>query len=320
MTIDLEAIRYPSDDDRAHRAGSDPDWQESFVLSWWDDVAGIGGFHRVAHEPNRGLGNVLSGVVTAAGRRFRRNEESLPLREGDRHGGAFGAAGHRVRFDGGFAFEVDEPECEMSLRFEDFYPLYNYWALTGSLSDYRDIGADHYQVAGRVVGEVRLGADTYRVDGLGHRDHSWGIRHWTALLGHRWLAGTVGPELSFSLITTQLASGVISRVGMAAIEGEVVPLSDVDVVVHLEPDGLTHRGGEGTGRLPGGEELRVESEVVDGIVVTMRGLRVVEGIGRARVGDRVGFCDLEQSDNPSARADGPLVALRAAVDDGLTSR
>jgi hypothetical protein len=138
------------------------------------------------------------------------------------------------------------------------------------------------------------------------------------LVGHRWFAGTLGPDLSFSLITTQLAEGQLSRNGLVVRDGEVFPLSDVDVVVHLEPDGFTHRGGTATARLPDGTEVCFDSEVVDGLVIEIHGLRVVEGIGRVRVGDRVGFCDLEQSNNPEVRAGAAGLALRAVTADGLT--
>lgn len=318
--LDLEAMRYPPEDDRPHAPGADPSWQESYVVSWWDDTAGIGGFTRLGRAPHEGTSSVLFGVLSADGTRFRRNDEGIAL-PADKGPDRFVAdRGHWASFDEGLCFEAREPDCDLSLSFEDFYEPFNYFTATSDSLVGKEVAPDHYQVGGRVTGTARLGDRTYEIDGLGHRDHSWGPRRWQAIVGHRWFAGTLGPELSFSLITTYLDGGQLSRLGLVVRDGEVFCLSDVDVVVHLEPDGLTHRGGVGTGRLPDGSELRFESEVADGLVIEVHGLRVVEGIGRVRIGDKVGFCDLEQSNNPAVRAGAAGLALRAASVDGLSRR
>lgn len=318
---ELEAISYGPDDTRPHVPADDAAWQESFVVSWWDDDRGVGGFHRIGQQPAAGTASVLCGVVSTEGTRFRRTDEHVALSPTGTDRDAFAAGpAHRVRFSEGLCFEVDEPDCEMVLHFEDFYPAYNYWALTSDSLLSADIAPDHYQIAGRVHGSLRLGDRELSVDGLGHRDHSWGARHWTALVGHRWLAGTMGPQFSFSMITSHLATGELSRVGMVVRDGEVATLGDVDIVVHLEPDGLTHRGGTATARLPDGEELAFEAETVDGIVTSIRGLSVVDGLGRVRVGEMTGFCDLEQSNNAEVRRQAVPLALRAINEEGLSVR
>jgi hypothetical protein len=153
-----------------------------------------------------------------------------------------------------------------------------------------------------------------------HRDHSWGDRTWSAVLAHRWLAGSFGADLSFSLVTTLLPGGKVVRMGFVARDGEILTVRDSDVAVVLEPDGTSHRGGYGTGLLPGGEVLRIDVEVIDGILITIRNLAVVEGIGRVTSGDRVGFCDLESSNNPRQGTDPPPPCLRAVSLDGVSQR
>ena len=254
--LDLAAVRYPEDDDRPHEPGGGSDWQESYVFAWWDDAAGIGGFFRTGHETGRNAASALVGLVTKDGLRYRRNLEDLPLTAGDRKDDTFGAAGgaYAVHFgDGTRRFEIHDGDCDLALDVGDFYPMYNYYAVTSGQVVGRQVGSDHYQVAGRVTGTVRLAGRDFAVDGLCHRDHSWGDRQWSAVLAHRWLAGTFGPELSFSLVTTLLPGGRMVRMGFVARHSEILRVSDSDVAVFLEPDGTSHRGGYGTGLLPDGE-------------------------------------------------------------------
>lgn len=322
-TLDLASVRYPAADDHPHEPGGGPDWQESYVFAWWDDAAGIGGFFRTGHETGRSVASALVGLVTADGLRYRRNLEDLPLTAGDRGDGFFGVGdgAYTVRFgDGTRRFEIHDGDCDLSLDFEDFYPMYNYYAVTSGQAVGKQVGSDHYQVAGRVAGTVRVAGRHFEVDGLGHRDHSWGDRKWSAVLAHRWLAGSFGPELSFSLVTTLLPGGHMVRMGFVVRDGEVLTVRDSDVAVLIEPDGTSHRGGYGTGLLPGGERLRLDVDVIDGILITLRNLAVVEGIGRVTSGDRVGFCDLEASNNPRQGSDPPPRCLRAVSEDGVSQR
>jgi hypothetical protein len=322
-TLDLAAVRYPEFDDRPHEPGGGPDWQESYVFAWWDDNAGIGGFFRTGHETGRDAASALVGLVTADGLRYRRNLEDLPLTAADRKDDAFAAAdgAYTVRFgDGTRRFEIHDGDCDLELDVDDFYPMYNYYAVTSGQEVGRQVGSDHYQVAGRVTGSVRIGGRQFTIDGLGHRDHSWGDRKWSAVLAHRWLAGSFGPELSFSLVTTLMPGGHMIRMGFVARDGEILTVRESDVAVVMEPDGTSHRAGYGTGVLPGGEPLRLDVEVIDGILITIRNLAVVEGIGRVTWGDRVGFCDLEVSNNPRQGTDPPPPCLRAVSEDGLSQR
>src|SRR3546814_9052230 len=78
----------------------------------------------------------------------------------------------------------------------------------GSLS--RSFAANHFEAAGEVKGEVRIVGKRIAIDGLCYRDHSWGVRDWSAaLLTHRWFTGTFGPALSFGLTTWHDADGIM---------------------------------------------------------------------------------------------------------------
>ena len=50
---------YPPEDEGAHPHGTEPNWQESVVLVWWDLKQSIGGYLRIGHEPNHNGGEAV---------------------------------------------------------------------------------------------------------------------------------------------------------------------------------------------------------------------------------------------------------------------
>jgi hypothetical protein len=191
----------------------------------------------------------------------------------------------------------------------------------GGHGDGRDtIAPQHFEVSGRVRGTVQAGRRRWEVDGLFHRDRSWGIRHWSTVLASRWCVGTVGPELSFSLAAYVSDKGNVNRAGYAVRHGRAEALRDIDVVVHQEVDGLSFRGASARARLSDGSALAIESEVVDGAVYESRSSLLVQGIGPALANGRSGFTDVEVLNNLRQGSARPPVLVRAWMGDGLDER
>src|SRR2546421_7557434 len=71
MAINL--VHYGDHDEAPHDPGPDPAWQESVFLHWFDPKVGVGGIHRIGHEPAAGVTVGWCGVVSTDGTRFRRN-------------------------------------------------------------------------------------------------------------------------------------------------------------------------------------------------------------------------------------------------------
>ncbi|HLF41677.1 MAG TPA: propanediol utilization protein [Acidimicrobiia bacterium] len=318
---------YDASDEFTHKPGEEDDWQESIFLCWYDEAAGIGGLHRLGQEPNLGLANVWCGLVTDAGTRFRREDGAVPF--GDRgDDGIGGGPGQLMRAvpgggsGGGPAvrMEVREPGCALDLDFTDFHPMLNLWTVGGAGSLEAEFAPHHYEASGRVTGTVRLDGRTYEIDGLGHRDHSWGVRRWETVLAHRWCGGTFGPSRSFSSVAWHATDGSFVTAGWIIDDGEPVRAESLDVVIHQEPDGLSHRGGDLSFALPDGREVRVAATTVDGVVFGHRGYRGVDAICRAESDGRRGFCDLEASTRVVSDGRTPVLALRATLDAGVTRR
>jgi len=297
-------------------------WQDSAFVVWHAADAGIGGVIRIGHEPDHAGGVVALwfGLVTEDGRRYRRNT-SLPLTAADRLDNGFGAHGgsYQLVWEDTLRMRVDDEDCHVDLAIEDFYPRTDFFPATaGTLVD--DFASSHFETSGRITGTVRLGDAEYEVDGLCHRDRSWGTRRWDTLLNHRWIPGTVGPELSFGSISWHGSDGSLRQFGYVVRDGEVVRAEEVDVVVAIEADGVSPRGATATWRFADGEEFVLECTPIDGVVFVQHEVVSMDNICAVSVDGRRGFCDLELSTNPRGGTRPLTLALGAALQDGLTER
>ena len=295
-------------------------WQESAFVVWEAREAGIGGVIRIGHEPNHagGISALWFGLVTRDGTRYRRNTTNQ-LGPADRLENGYGALEGRYRmvYDERLRILADDEDCRVELEVEDFYPRMDFFAKdAGSLTE--EFASSHFETSGRITGSVELGGVGYEVDGLCHRDRSWGLRRWDTLLNHRWVPGTFGPELSFGSIAWHAVDGTLRRFGYVVRDGEVTMAEDIDVVVQMEPDGMTVRGGTSTWTLPGGEQLVIECAPMDGIVFEHHGVASVDHICEVEHDGLLGFCDLEVSTNPRAGSGPVTTALRATNVDGLS--
>jgi len=309
---------FPIEDEYGHEIGSDPSWQESVVLTWWDHARGVGGFHRIGHEPGRGSATSWVGIATLEGLRFRQHR-NVPLRAGDHGTNVFRCSdAYEMRFEGKAIWTIREDDCRMTLEAEDYTPRFDLFRGGGTVTD--DFAPGHLEAAGPVRGRLRLGERSYEVDGLGYRDHSWGRRDWNSLLSHRWIAGTCGPELTFNAASWHGRDGTLRTFGIVVRNGEVTYAEGVDILVAMEIDATTHRGGVLKLTLPSAEEIVLEPKPVDGFVTLHNGIACVDELCLFEYRGKQGFCDFEISTNPRGGSE-PITALvGATMETGLSWR
>ena len=274
-------------------------WQESLVLVWYDDEQGVGGYHRVGHLPNRGTSNVWCGIFTSAGHRYRSNVEDLTLRPEDREPPIYRAGVQTFSFEDRMRLAVEDEGVAAQLEVEDFLAPDDVWEHVDRTEIEAQTAANHNEAAGRVRGTIRLGDQEWTVDGLCHRDHSWGPREWNQIAAHRWIAGCCGPDLAFTLVQLIGRDGRPMFAASVLDDGRMRRSNDVEVVTHLDFDGLSGRGGSAIARFDdGGPELRLECEGVRGFTFTMDDFKITDLISRVTTSDgRTGFCDFEYSNN-----------------------
>jgi hypothetical protein len=323
-------MNFYSDEDFLHPPAADADWQESVVLMFSDEDSGLAGFFRIGSEPNLGLSQVYFNLVSRDGLRFRHNPFDLPMQAGDRTPDGFAAGPLRWRIPDRKFVQLTGTQGEVSLdlRLHDFYAS-TPWQMLGA-GGLEKLAPGHVESSGRVEGRVVVGDRVFDLrNALGHRDHSWGRRDVRVMRSFRWVAGTCGPQLSFSGLALHMANGYFMRAGFVRRDGVLCPLRDFDVVAQVNPDGLTVRGGTAEWTLTDGSRIRLEASVIDGIITSYRsdhggpGSHVgVEGLSSVRCGDLRGFCDFNVSNNLAGgeQAAPSICEEYASLTPGLSQR
>ena len=86
------------------------------------------------------------------------------------------------------------------------------------------------------------------------------------MLNHRWITGTFGPRLSFFALIVQGANGDFHPAGFTIENDHVRVTNNFDIVMHVEADGLTHRGGELVYRFDDGSTTEIRFRAIDGAI------------------------------------------------------
>ncbi|MGA5544948.1 DUF7064 domain-containing protein [Mycobacterium sp. NPDC051198] len=322
MKRDGRAVnRYTPQDNYVHAAPAADDlhFQDSHWCMWYDDTRGLAGMHRFAVHPTLETSNYWCAVFSGAGGRYRSSGWDLPWTQPEDAAYRV-AAGQEIDLSGNqYRVRVSEPGCEVDVVWESERPMFSY---LGDDDTTAEMAGNHFEGVGRVTGTVILGGETTSVDAVAFRDRSWGPRLYSAVRAHRWFAGTLGPDLCFS------ATAVLAVGGRLVFDGILVDgdthyrTSDVDIIIHQEADGLTHRGGELVMRFDNRPEFRVTGTVVDGAVfpAAAGSLQIVDTICVAESEGRTGFCNVEASNNIHADGPEPILGVRACIIDGLSTR
>jgi hypothetical protein len=314
-------IGFDASDEGPHRATANPHWQESVLLHWYDEAKGIGGWHRIGHEPNNqgGRAALWSYLFSREGWQYRRCGE-VALTQDDCFTSGFGA-GPKLRFayeDDAAKWRIRDDGLSADIKCRNLFALVDPFPRDDEVAAKRF--AHHFEVAGRVTGTVTHDGKTIAIDGYGYRDHSWSERDWeNGMLNHRWFTGTLGPSFSFAAITAQSREGKLTRVGFVARNGKVQRTRDVDVIAYIEPDGLTHRGGQIRMTLDGGEKIFIRCRPVAGVLFTRGTVVMVEMMCEAEGHGLKGYCDAEISTNPRDGKGPVRLSLNANMSDGFSA-
>jgi hypothetical protein len=185
-------------DEAAHAPGEERLWNESWYFDFLDAGATFGGYVRIGLVPNLGVCWYWACVVGADRPLVAVVDHEVPLPA---------SPSLEVRSDGLWAdHNVEEPLARWSLgleahgvRLDDPADAYRgargdptplgfdlEWETDGEVFRHPP-GLDRYEVPCRVHGEVLLGDERIELDGVGQRDHSWGVRDWWSV-GWCWSA------------------------------------------------------------------------------------------------------------------------------------
>jgi hypothetical protein len=260
-------LRLDPSDEYMHPLEEASNFNESMYFNLVDGARGVGGFFRLGNRANEGRAEMTTCVYLPDGRvafMFDR-----PAIEGN---DAFDAGGMRFEVVEPFreltaSYEgqvvlLDDPlamadprtafrenpwtECRAELTFRGISPVYGGEPVNDDGSPIPESGEGfargHYEQHTAGTGTITVGDDTWNVDGLGLRDHSWGPRHWQSPWWYRWLTANLGPDFGFVVTIVAGRDGSRRMGGMVLRDGAYEHVTDAAIETVWVGDDLYHQG------------------------------------------------------------------------------
>jgi hypothetical protein len=94
----------------------------------------------------------------------------------------------------------------------------------------RDFSLGHFNQHMLVSGSVRIGKQSWHIDGAGWRDHSWGPRYWQNIYFHRLFMVNFADGRGLMLLKITDPSGRARRLGVLLVDGEYEEVLDFDLI------------------------------------------------------------------------------------------
>lgn len=310
---------FPADDDGTHLPATDPHWQESFLVLWGDLDQDCGGLFRIGHSPHLNDGEMTVWAYGYTPSKVYGFDTDHAKNDGDcwSSGQSAGTVA-RYNFDGQkTSWTYSGDSVAFDLVATDYHAPISLWRTEES-----NLAYPHSEAACSISGQLSVAGQEFEVDGKGLRDHSWGVRHWEKGKVHRWFNASFGPDLSMCLLTMYSeGTGVIRRLGYVVRDGVVHYSEDVDIVVYMEPDGATHRGGVGRIKLETGEMLEFIAEpITKGFYMSRHGRYLCQTMCRVSYNGRLGVGDFEITENAHAGSQAPAVLVNGLIENSVYDR
>ena len=93
----------------------------------------------------------------------------------------------------------------------------------------RDFSLGHFNQHGRARGVIKVGDESWEIDGHGWRDHSWGPRYWQVIYFYRLFIANFPNGDGFMLLKITDQAGKVRREGVLLVDGEYEEVMDLDV-------------------------------------------------------------------------------------------
>jgi hypothetical protein len=249
----LTRFRLEPRDEYPHQPGPERNFNESVYSNAFDRATGLGGWMRIGNRPNEGRAELSVCLYLPDGRiacQFQR-----PAIDGNT---GFHAGGLRVdvleplrgigmEYDGELLLlpgpePLRDPPTMIATaarvagavqwRHEGVSPVHGGMPVgPRQRTAYgRRFSLAHFNQHTRVTGTVRVGGQSWSLDGYGWRDHSWGPRYWQNVHWYRLFMAAFGPHRGFMLLKITDRRGKTLRTGVLLVDGEYEEVVDLDVV------------------------------------------------------------------------------------------
>lgn len=269
-------------DEQLHEPGTGEHWQESYYFNWSEADGSSFGLARIGYNPAaRKIDGVLLtmrdgkpefiypaiGIDDAAERRpeaqygLRANDLTFTMRE------------PLARWHIGLTGKVDLTWT----AFHEPHDFHDGLHVIGATDEELALAPAHFEQCGVVRGTVSINGRRREVEGLGHRDKSWGARDWDGIIGWEWLTAQFGEDLAFNATVWYPPEGDASVPGgFVTRDGENRAL--VATAVDYEWTGLEHVPRAATIRFTDeqGEEYEVRATALAQFPLFKKGLFIQE--------------------------------------------
>lgn len=276
-------VRLEPHDEYMHELGPESNFNESMYFNLYDPAQGVGGWFRCGNRANEGYAEMTVCLYLPGGRvafMYKRPEID--------NNDAFDAGGIRFevlepfkRLDVTYSGKVvilDEPlqmadpktaftnnpyaECEVRIEYSGVSAMFGGEPDEPHEKPGEEFAKGHYEqlIAGK--GTIRVGDETWDVDGFGLRDHSWGPRYWQAPWYYRWLTANFGPDFGFMGSRVARRDGEGTRGGFVWEDGELHLCRDFEIQTEWQGEDTYHQGISAVLR-SGDKEWKVTGEVLN---------------------------------------------------------
>lgn len=235
------------DTDVVHEFGDHADWNESFYFNFYDRVQDICGFMRIGLKPNRDEKSMFFFLMMPDGshlgtRMAEPFKDSEFKANGLKYQKVVAEKTWKVDYHGVMArtegAKLENVNVSMSLEFNALHPIFNYrkCVTKEDIALSNMTATEHTEQYGRLTGSLKVGGKEFKIDALGERDHSWGVRDWIAPNMWIWLTAQFSEGLAMNLTKLFVEDGVVDA-GYLHKDGQNLPIVKAEVETDYGDDG-----------------------------------------------------------------------------------
>ncbi|MCK4247568.1 MAG: hypothetical protein KAX04_03420 [Methanomicrobia archaeon] len=231
--------------DILHTPSTHREWNESFYFNCYDKKNDICAFMRIGLKPNKNEKSMFCFFMMPDGSlRGTKDQESYENNELRVKNLQFDLLvpekKWHLTFSGMMKTPIKEHKSEFvsfSLDFESINKIFDYRECVSKTKEKisQRVVSEHLEQFGRVNGTLTIGKKEYHLNGLGERDHSWGVRDWNAPKMWIWLTCQVSESCAFNVTKLVMDEGEVDA-GFIHINGKNIPLARVVIDTEYEKD------------------------------------------------------------------------------------
>lgn len=268
-------------DDLRHLPSPESNFSESKWFSFYDGSQGFWVSARIGLESNRGKANRWLVVAHRGEVVFHDLAVNRPLPAAD--WSDITVAGLRIctlqpMLCYGIAYS--DATLQFEIDWQAITPVFDYQECVAPLPP--SLAAEHYEQSGSVRGFFSHAGQRYEIRGSGHRDHSWGVRHWEGF--REWIAfmAPFGEGDFLHLEQFDEESTGLTRHGFIYSQGKNTPLRDAKIELEFDKKTRYQRGFQVWMKTVQGTEFVVTGEVHAICPLRIGRSTVVESFGTFR--------------------------------------